>query len=227
MRYPNIRRRLVAAVLVAIIGVGTATIAVAHPGDLDRDCGHTFLNYHWHDERCDWRDFVITPEPTPTPHPRPNWVYREARDAISGKQTHSASHFAGRHGISARCIPTDQDSLNVFVWFPDDSYISGNIYNNVRVQYRFESADPQDLWWKESNSKHAVFASFADEVEFALDLVYYKTLRFRSIAWHDGERYEAFFRFTGDDHPEHPVLKVLQACDRIWLPDGERTWQAK
>ncbi len=168
-----------------------------------------------------------TPPPTPTPERATEWSYYVRTDSITGKRTSYAQtnttnvrssyeYYRGtRASVYARCSIGESNPLDVFVAFGESAHISGNIYDNVKVAYRFRGEAPVETHFSESTNNSAVFAWNNQEVGFARALIRNEQLSFRATAWHSGDTYTAVFALNGAEDPEHPVLRVLRDCNRI------------
>ena len=110
------------------------------------------------------------------------------------------------------CFP-DEPSTNVYIDYA--TFIaSSNLYNTMRLVYSLDNGPSVTQWWTESVDNEAAFSPNATEVAFALTAVEARTLT-ATVTSYDGERTTATFTLRGANDPQHPVLRVLEACNRI------------
>ncbi len=167
-----------------------------------------------------------TPVPTPTPTPAPpraiRWTSGVWRDALEGDTPYAAtfstalsstdrwfdeSATAGRVVIACR----HGKSLDAYVFFGDDAFISGNVNNSVETIYRLNGGDATTLWMNESTNNTSVFSWLP--WEFAGMMLRMNTFTIRAFSWHDGEEFTASFRSNGaTEDDRHPIRAVLEAC---------------
>ena len=163
---------------------------------------------------------ALTPTPTPDPAPVPptapkltgpattTWVHETfVNNQVTGEKSQLAIVRQGGKELATRC---QDNEIEVFVWFGSRAYITGNLDDLVRTDWRFNEDSALSGGWYESLQNESVFSPSA--VETAKQLIQANRFRIQATAWHDGEKFFADFSLNGSSDPNHPIRRVFKAC---------------
>lgn len=153
--------------------------------------------------------------PSPTPAATDLWEYEIDTDPVTQTSEHIATNWsAGDVGILVRCLTDESTPFEIFVsWLY--ARIDGGSDNLARVEYRFHGSEPQSELWGTSGSKQAVFVRQSNIDSFAQELLTRPALTIRATSDETLKQYTVEIELDGGrDNPNHPIQRVMAACDR-------------
>ena len=181
-----------------------------------------------------------TPTPSPSPTAGPNttprvtidlgqgstsWTYGTRTDAFTDTVTHSASSnsfgpvFLNNRSqdwnatLLVNCHVSDSKLLGLGIHFGGKAFISGNLNDYVKVEYRFDGKPNQTAQWKVSTNNQSVATIGDSALEFLRTAIKEGThFIFRVTSWHNEDKYSTLFSMDGLGVESHPLRKVLSAC---------------